>query len=164
MQAARADVLHPGDGAHMARPGKRHIRNGNVGRTDDGTIRTFHAKVEVAVQSGHHASIRQHMAEYRMELHGGVDAGLRGEPVEANVRSSEGRVGIRQHRRRRRRDQRRRWQGTSPPGEGEHDTVEALRMPSGVPSRNPDLPRNAPARRATRQLDGVRMTISKRSR
>jgi hypothetical protein len=88
--------------------------------------------------------------------------------VEANTRSSERRVGIRQRRRRRRRDHRRRRQGTSPPGEREDDTVEALRMPSRVPSRklarNPDLPRNAPARRAPRQLDGVCMTISERSR
>ena len=108
MQAAGANVLHLGNGAHMARPRKRHILDGDVRRTDDGTIGTLHAEVEVAVQSGRHASSRQHMAEDRMELHGGVDAGLRGEAVETNTRSTEGRVGSRQRRRRRRRDQRRR--------------------------------------------------------
>jgi hypothetical protein len=142
MQAARADVLHLGDGAHMARPGKRHILDGNVRCTDDGTIRTLHAEVEVAVQSGHHASSRQHMAEDRMELHGGVDAGLRGEAVKTNTGSTKGRVGSRQRRRRRRRDHRRRRQGTSPPRESEDDAMEALRMPSSVPSGNTDLPRN----------------------
>ena len=159
MQAARADVLHPSDGAHMARLGKRHILDGNVRRTDNGAIRTPHAEVEVAVQGGRHASIRQHMAEDRVELHRGVDAGLRGEAVETNIRSTEGRVGSRQRHRRRRRDHRRRRQGTSPPGEREDDAMEALRMPGSVPSRNTDLPRNPPPRRAPRHLDDVGMTI-----
>jgi hypothetical protein len=153
------DVLHPSDGAHMARPGKRHILDGNVRRTDNGAIRTPHAEVEVAVQGGRHASIRQHMAEDRVEPHRGVDAGLRGEAVETNIRSTEGRVGSRQRHRRRRRDQRRRRQVTSPPGEREDDAMEALRMPSSVPSWNTDLPRNPPPRRAPRQLDDVGMTI-----
>jgi hypothetical protein len=37
-------------------------------------------------------------------------------------------------------------------------------MPSSVPSRNTDLPRNSPPRRATWQLDDVGMTISVGSR
>ena len=164
MQAARADILQPGDGAHMAWPGKRHIRDGNVGRTGDGTIRTPHAKVKVAVQSGHHASIWQNMAEDRMEFHGGVDAGLRGEALKPNTRSGEGRVGNRQCRRLRCRHERRHRQGTNPPGEREYDAMGALWMPSSIPCRNPDLPRNPPARRAPWQLDNVGMTISKRSR
>ena len=166
MQASGADVLHLGDGAHMARPGKRHIVDGDVRRTDDGAIGTLHAEIKVAVQSGRHASSRQHVAEDRMELHGGVDAGLRGEAVKTNTRSTEGRVGIRhrRRRRRRRRDHRRRRQGTSPPCEREDDTMEALWMPSSVPSRDTDLPRNPPTRQAPRQLDDVGMVVTKRSR
>jgi hypothetical protein len=84
--------------------------------------------------------------------------------METNIRSTEGRAGSRQRRRRRRRDHRRRRQGTSPPGEGEDDAMEAFRMPSSVPSRNTDLPRNPQTRRAPRQLDDVGMAIIVRSR
>ena len=99
-----------------------------------------------------------------MGLHRGGEAGGRGGAVGQNTRGTGG--GIESHQRNQRRgsDHGRRGQVTSPAGEREDEAMEALRMPSGVPSRNPDLPRNAPARRATRQLDGMCMTISKWSR